>query len=89
MHCFKKMQMGVDHKPSAKFVGDVKLIRATESGINRSSLIDIANDYELKSVVNGSVDIVLMEGGHKSFMATNGKEIGEAVELFFTSIACA
>ena len=83
------MQMCIDHEPSGSFEGDLTLIRASEPGMNRNTIVEVADDYELKLLVNGTVEKVIIDGGHKSFLAKNGSEMGEIIESFFTSIACA
>ena len=83
------MKMIIAHNLSGKFGGDLKLIRASEGATTRTSALSIDEDYDIHQFATGKVEVIKMEGGHRTFLSKNHEQIAEHIEQFYLSIACA
>ncbi|KAI1300227.1 Fatty acid synthase [Halotydeus destructor] len=86
---FRKIKMVHMYESAHKYAGEVKLIRATELGYGTTLAVEIEADYGLSKVCSGTVDTIVLDGDHKSFIACHAENIGANVESHFQYYAFA
>lgn len=73
---FSKIKMLHNYRASAKRTGSVTLLRAEELLVKQLN-VDIPHDYGLSENVIGDVDVRVIKGNHKTFLAHNTKEVAD------------
>jgi len=86
---FKKVKMVHLYEASHKFSGDIKLVRATETGYSTALLVDIDADYGLVQNCSGQVESIVLNGDHKTFIPNHLEEIGTIIDSHFQYFAFA
>jgi thioesterase domain-containing protein len=82
----RKTEMVSHYDQSRKYVGDLKLVRAS-GRLNKTIVAGAEADYGLcKAMENGRFDMVSMEGDHKSFLSNKAEDIGTALDAFFLNL---
>jgi len=86
---FRKMKMVHLYEPSDKYSGDVKLVRATETGYSTALSVEVDDDYGLSKICEGAIEVMVVEGDHKSFISNHVEKIGSMIDNHFYYFAFA
>ncbi|RWS11639.1 hypothetical protein B4U79_17509 [Dinothrombium tinctorium] len=75
----KKVKLLCNYNMSAKFKGDVKLIRSNDK-YSVSINVETEHDYGLQRITEGNVEVISLPGDHNTFIPNNADAIGNYIE---------